>query len=738
MPGMLAVFPSMRRPHPPSAPHRPTAFVPVLAGTGVFFAIQYVLGLWRLTRTSSGMENKFSAIARDEYLGFLALQNLHALAAYALLAVIGAWLLQPFVAIWTGRTPKRGRGWIAGRALVLAAVVHGWFVLRLVDTRPYFLKDIDFGHWYYQVLEVVPEPARPAFFFILFSVAPVMLVAFSLVWHFRSGRSGKVLAPAAVVAFLMPLILMMRGPGVSVAAIAGEAETPWNVIIIGSDSLRGDRIGANGYQPPRANAAGEAGVSPAIDALAARSANFRHAYTPIASTLEAGISLMASQYPHTHGIRHMYPNREALDDALANVDPIAPLLNARGYDTAAIGDWCAGYYQIAPLGFEDVQVSSFDNFKIYMSQAVIMAHFVIPLYFDHEAGYRMFPQIRSFAQFVTPEVVTQRVENRLALRAADGRPFFWHVFYSCNHLPFRSPEPYRGMFSDPGYDGPHRNGVNFDIDAFIGGTDLQSKSDVLPPHEVAQIRALYDGTTRMFDDQVKRILDTLERQGLGERTILVITSDHGEDLYEPGVTFGHGQTMNGGLQSFHIPMVVHVPGMQPAGFEEAVGMLDVAPTLADLLGLDAPASWEGKSFARWLDGSEAPEWRPFYGETGFPFIQFEVEGIERPALPAMDQMTFIDRSFNFQFVLKEEYQDRLVDAKQRALRTRHWKIVCTPAADGSRHFALFRLADDPHGETDVAAAHPDVLAPMRRALESWMDGRVESPVSAIFPQGEPE
>ncbi len=724
---------------PPAAVIRRVTYLRVLSGVAGFFAIQYLLGLWRLSRTSSGMENKFSAIARDEYIGFLILQNVHAVVAYALLAAASAWLLQPFVAIWSARSEWRRHVWVTARALALAAVMHAWFVLRLVDTRPYFLTDIDFGHWYYRILEVVPEPARPAFYLVLFTAFPIAVVAFALVWHFRHGSFGKVIAPAVLAAIVIPPLATLIGQARGVAAAGNDADAlRWNIIIIGSDSLRGDRIGANGYRPPRANAAGKAGVSPVIDALAARSANFRHAHTPIASTLESGISLMSSQYPHTHGIRHMYPDRGRLEGAMARVEPFAPLLSAIGYDTAALGDWCAGYYEIAPLGFDDIQVSSFDNFKIYMSQAVIMAHFVIPLYFDHEAGYRLFPQIRSFARFVTPEVVTQRVENRLARRARDGRPFFWHVFYSCNHLPFRSPEPYRSMFSDPGYDGPHRNGVDFDIDAFIGGTDLESKSEALPPREVEQIRALYDGTTRMFDDQVARILAALERQGLAERTIVMITSDHGEDLYEPGVTLGHGQTMNGGLQSFHIPMIVHVPGVEPSEFDEAVSLLDVVPTLAELLGVESAASWEGRSFAGWLDGSEEPEWRPFYGETSFPFIQFEVAGIERPALPPMDGMTFIDRSFNFQFVLKPEYEERLVDAKQRALRTRHWKIVCTPAADGMRHFALFHFSTDPHGRTNLAADRPDVLEPMRRALELWMDGRVESPLSVIFPDGEPE
>ncbi len=724
--------------NPASRTKKNTPYLTVLAGVGLFFAIHFLMGIWRLVRTSSGMQNKFSAIARDEYLGFLLLQNLHALAAYLLLTVIGAWLLQPIISTWLTRIDNAGFKNIVVRAVILAAVIHGWFVLRLVDTRPYFLKDIDFGHWYYQILEVVPETARPTFYLLLFSVLPVAFLLFVLAWHFRAGRAGQV--TASLVVLVMAAIAFTNFGGSHQAKYQSKSDAPptWNVIIIGSDSLRGDRIGANGYQPPRMNAAGAGGVSPAIDALAARSANFRHAYTPIASTLESGISLMASKYPHSHGIRHMYPNRETLEKALETVDPIAPLLSARGYDTAAIGDWCAGYYQIAPLGFDLIEVSSFDNFKIYMSQAVIMAHFVIPLYFDHEAGYRLFPQIRSFAQFVTPEVVTQRVEARLAQRARDRQPFFWHVFYSCNHLPFRSPEPYRSMFSDPTYNGPHRNGVDFDIDAFIGGTDLESKSDVLPPNEVAQIRALYDGTTRMFDDQVKRILEAIEAHGLAEQTIVIITSDHGDDLYEPGVTFGHGQTMNGALQSFHIPLIFHIPGIDGIQFNEAVSLLDIAPTITDLLEIPAPESWEGRSFADWIEGATAPEWRPFFGETGFPFIQFDVEGIERPFLPPMDQMTFIDRSFNFQFVLKPEFEIPLVAAKQRALRTRNWKIVCTPTAEGSRHFALFHLARDPHGEHDLTADHPEVFEPMRDALVKWMDSHAESKISEIFPDGEPE
>src|SRR5690606_7018076 len=100
--------------------------------------------------------------------------------------------------------------------------------------------------------------------------------------------------------------------------------------------------------------------------------------------------------------------------------------------------------------------SSFDSFKIYMSQAVVMAHSIIPTYFDNALGYKLYPQINSFASFVTPDVVTNRVKDRLSEAAANRRPFFWHVFYSCTHLPYQSRDPYASMFIDPAYAGPNK------------------------------------------------------------------------------------------------------------------------------------------------------------------------------------------------------------------------------------------------------------------------------------------
>ena len=711
--------------------------LPVFSGVCVFLAFQYIIALWQLGQSSGAMANKFSALARDQYLGFLVRENLVMLIAYVVLAIAAVILAQPLVELWTRRSKfQRGLA-IAIRSFVIAALIHGFCTLRLMQTRPYFLNEAEFGHWYYKALDLLPEALKPTGLMLLFTVLPLGFIGGSLAWHIHQrGRRGWMASAVIVLIIASCLGIQQASTSGPPPQVSSTAKLP-NILIIGSDSLRGDRLGYAGYRPTRTDGLAAAGVSPAIDALAAKSIRFNECYTSIASTMESGVQLMSSQYPQSHGLRQMYPDRETVEATTKRIVPLAGILRERGYDTAAIGDWCAGYYEIIPLGFEHISVSSFDNFKIYMSQAVVMAHFVVPLYFDNPLGYRMFPQLQAFAQFVTPKVVTERVEQRLEAAAKAQKPFFWHIFYSCNHLPYRSPEPYNSMFADPAYQGRNRNGVDFDIDSFIGGTDLETKWKALPEKEVTQIRALYDGCTRQFDDCVGKILAALERNGLAENTIVIVTADHGDDLYEPGVTLGHGLTFNGGLKANRVPMLVHVPGVPPKVIPETVRLIDVVPSLADFVGVEKSPTWQGRSFAGWIRGDEMPEFRPFYGETGFPFIQFRVPGVERPKLPPMDECTWIDEDYNYQFVVKPEYRERIVEAKQRCLKTRDWKLDCTPTVSGVRHFGLFHLTSDPTAETDVAASRPEVLEPMRVALERWMDQKAETPIKDIFPTGEP-
>jgi arylsulfatase A-like enzyme len=723
-------------------PQGPRCFWPTVGGVGLFLALQFVYSLWELATRSDGMENKFSALARDKYLSFLISQNLLVLVAYMILCLAAVFLVLPMVTIWTRRAKSHKRRWILLRAFLLTVLIHVFFLLRLAKTRPYFLSDAKLGSWYYKLIDWPPASWQPTIHLLLFVVFPVAVLLWVMLWHFRAAHPKvRWIGATLTLAGLIAGTVSLWPTKVSAAPAKGQAKDqgrPWNVIIVASDSLRGDRLGCSGYRPARSDGPAAPGVSPVIDALAARSIRFERCYTPIASTFESSVSFMGSQFPHTHGICQMYPDQATVEAMERKLVPAASVMEKAGYDTAAIGDWCAGSYKVVSLGFKDIDVSSFDNFKIYMSQAVVMAHFVVPLYFDNALGYRLFPEIGSFASFVTPQVVTKRVEDRIERQAAAGTPFFWHVFYSCNHLPYCSSQPYNRMFADPHYKGSAESQVQFDVDKFIGGQDLEPIWRSMPASEITQIRALYDGCTRQFDDCIARILKSLDRNGLADRTILVITADHGDDLFDPGVTLGHGLSLNGSGQANQIPMIVYVPGQPPQVIAEPIRSIDLMPTLADLLEVEKPAVWEGKSVAPWIQRTAPPETLPSYSETSFPFIQFKVPGIERPKLPPMDELTEIDEEFNYQFVLKEKYLAPVVAAKQRCLTLKNWKLVCTPTAEGGRHFALYRLSTDESGAIDRAADHPEIVVPMKAALERWIDDHQQSTIGEIFPNGEPE
>jgi len=701
-------------------------------GIVAFLVFQYATALWRLATRSGGVDSKFGELALQEHRGFVIGQNLQVLVAYVLLGVAAWLLLMPLLS----RLGDRRSRWVVPAAFFGCVVLHGFFMFRLAYSRPYFMGDADFGDWYYGLLELPPEAWRAAVHRVVFEVLPWLALALAAWWWWRRlswPLRGVVLVGGLVVAVVVAWPWLSR-LGASRAQARSEAP---NILIIGSDSLRGDRLGYMGYRPARGEGAAADGVSPRIDRWAEEAAVFERCWTPASSTLESGISLMTSLDPRAHGIRQMFPMRGQVESLEGRVTTLAEVLAAEGYDTAAIGDWCASYYEVTPLGFEEVDVSSFDSFRIYVSQAVIMAHFVVPIYFDNPLGYRLFPQVRSFAQFVTPEVVTRRVERRIEDQAASGRPFFWHVFYSLNHLPYRSAEPYNRMFADPDYEGPNRTGVDFDIDEFIGGTGLEEKWAALPRDEVEQIRALYDGCTRQFDDCFARILDALERHGLLENTIVILTSDHGDDLYEPGVTLGHGLGFSGADGSFRVPLALRGPGVPRRRFDEQVTLLEVAPTVAGLVDVGVPDSWRGEDLSGWWREPGRARDLPFYAETQFPFIQFKVEGVERPELPPMDELTFIDPEFNHHFVLRPEHREAVLAAKQACLRTGDWKLVATPTVAGELHHQLFHTASDPHCLVDLAAARPRVLRPMREALERWREDGTSTPIEAIFPRGEP-
>ncbi len=238
----------------------------------------------------------------------------------------------------------------------------------------------------------------------------------------------------------------------------------------------------------------------------------------------------------------------------------------------------------------------------------------------------------------------------------------------------------------------------------------------------------------MFDDCVGKVVATLEEEGLMDNTAVLVTGDHGDDLFEPNVTFGHGTTFNGGDQSNHVPAVFYVPGLEGPGrkVDKLVRTLDFAPTICDMLGAPPDPRFEGRSLMPYINGETEDLSLAFYGETSYLFFRRKIAGEEPLHIPPMDETTFIDQEFDFHFVLKDKYQDAVLQTKERAVRTERFKFVRTPGRNHPIH-RLFDLRADPRCERDVKARFPDVAERMRLALEKWADKKQgESSIREIF------
>ena len=344
--------------------------------------------------------------------------------------------------------------------------------------------------------------------------------------RFRRGviAASSLLTVGVLVAFTSVITGGSRSESSRVDAVAGG---PFNIILIGSDSLRADRLSALGSTRP---------CLPRIDALAENGVVFRDAYVPLARTLPSIASLLTGCDPHTHGIRHMFPPRKHR----AIRRPTLPaLLRKHGYRSEVITDYAGEMFNLVDLGFDHVSAPpAFSLSSLVKSQIIKYAPAFLP-FFNHGPGHHLFPVLRFLPTNADPRWLADRVIERFDALDTD-QPFLLTAFFSTTHTPYSVPYPGYQTYAAPGYQGPNK--YAFYVRSLEMMKDLERP---LPDVEVQQIRALYDGSGHMVDAAVGRVVDEVKRRGLWDRTLIIIFSDHGEHLYEPGNTSDHGKWFRG-------------------------------------------------------------------------------------------------------------------------------------------------------------------------------------------------
>jgi len=696
-----------------------------------FHFVLYIVSCYLLLNQATGVKSSFAEGAIKDHGLYMVMSSVSLLRGYLIISACYVIVLFPIVKLWIGKKQFTRKSIIL-RTLFLMLISLLALIFRMMIFKPYFVAQW-IPEWQSHIMPGAPGILKSITLWTLLNGIPIIiLLAVSVFWmrflislpkaigHIRYKFAPIVMIVGIIITLSICLKILQ-------ANFTKDSDKP-NIIIIASDSLRPDHLSCNGY---------ERETSPNIDRLAAQSQNFTNCFTPIGSTLESMIGLFSSQYPHSHGVRQMFPSKKVVD-RVNNKSPKLPRILADcGYETAVMGDWCSAIFNEVPMGFENVQVSEFDSFRIWLSQALYLSHPVIPLYFDNKFGYWLFPKLESFAHYLRAEVVTDRAIAKIKYRKNKDRPFFYTIFTGCNHFAYHAPYPYYEKWTDPNYKGPNKYQVHFDPNEFVSNPSWNEPYTSYTSEEKQHIVDLYDGCVSRFDECVGRILKTLEQQKLMDNTIILITSDHGEDLFEPNTTITHGVSFNGGDQGNLVPCILYVPKIKPKKINQIVRNIDISPTILDLTGQPKETKFEGVSLMSCIRNESHPLDLSFYGETGFPFIQRTIPGEKVLKTPSMDQLTYVDKKFDFHIVLKEKHRDAIISGKERCLRTKEWKLVFTPGEESSIH-RLYHIPSDPNCIKNVSTENPGILERMKYHLWQWIIFGKESNGSEILEGALPE
>lgn len=483
------------------------------------------------------------------------------------------------------------------------------------------------------------------------------------------------------------------------------ADAPPNILMIGSDTLRADRLGVLGYR--RA-------LTPNIDKLAELGVLFANCYVPCARTAPSLISLMTGTWPHTHGIRD---NFNADDVTRLKVDALPHLLKAQGYRTAAISDWCGGDMGKFSFGFDYTDLPEDQwNLKYLIRQGPKDLRLFVSLFTHNRLGRLLLPEIYYLGGVPLTQPMGKYARHLVSRLADSAQPFFLNVFYSTTHPPFSSEWPWYTRFADPAYHGESKFAMARLTDPF---EIIRQQGAPKEEFDLDQIIDLYDGCVAEFDDEVGKMLHHLDVCGLANNTIVVVYSDHGMEFFEHD-TWGQGNSAVGDFSS-RIPLLIRDPRQHFCGIvDQVVRSIDLAPTLLELVGAGPTTSMDGVSLASCFEQHQHCPQLDAFNETGIWVAN--IPGLPEKHLryPDLLELMEVPDRASGTMSIKPEYTMRIMDAKDRMIRRGQWKLTYQPLTNG-HILQLFNVVTDPMCKQNLIDQHADIAATLWQNLRLWID-----------------
>ncbi|MBI5623733.1 MAG: sulfatase [Elusimicrobia bacterium] len=451
----------------------------------------------------------------------------------------------------------------------------------------------------------------------------------------------------------LALLAAARGP-------APAAEAPLNVIVLDLCTTRADHFGSYGYQRD---------TTPHMDAFAKEGVLFENAMSMSGWCLPNYASLFTGHTPEVHGQYRSLPSRKLPSFETT----LAEMLGRNGYATASFS---GGVYFLKTWGMDQ----GFDTYVNFLSSGS-----TVPATFQESMPTAL-----------------DWIETK------KGGPFFLYVAVDDLHVPFQSEAP---EHFEAGYDGivhaTDTRGVPFfraynrasrdeldPADPFAGRV-REFSSD---PRHLKHLVAHYDASLRTADERVGRFLDRLKKAGLWDKSLVIITADHGELLGEHGM-LGHTESLYEPV--VRVPLMVRHPrlkGLAGRRLRHLVERVDLMPTILDAAGIDGSGlELQGKSLLPVLREPRRP-----LREYAYASSKRNLPGLEDPAID------------------------------ERVIRDRRWKLHWYSYKP---RFELYDLAADPLEARDLAGSRPEEVG--RLSFELMKRVEAIRPHAPGLPSGRP-
>jgi len=544
----------------------------------------------------------------------------------------------------------------------------------------------------------LPLVANRTIYRMAFWLSPRVLEGGVLLWVVWVALHGSWRWKTALVAGSIWAGISAWSPSLPVSA-PPEGRPP-DVFLLAVDALRVDRAVSSRVMPHLNQEAAASGFI-----------QFQNHIVGIPRTFPSWIEMIQGKPAAQTGIRHMFPD---LKDKRPFFSGIVSLLQEGKYHTGVVSDFAGDIFPRFQAGFDVVDAPTMTIQSLLQMSVDLTFPAFLPFVLRGPASH-LFPAVLESPSGSNSEELVARA-IRLLRKNSTTEPTFLTLFFSTVHFPYAAPWPWYTKYTDPTYAGPY---------FFQKNPDLYERQE-MSEADKKQVHALYDGAAAYVDASIATFIAELKRQHRWDASLVLLTADHGQELFEYGSHNGHGEHVRG-EDVIKVPFWMKLPKSFPTLVREmpfVTRSIDMAPTIYGVVYPEAPMPeiFQGKNLVPFVYPVLQDPHLYAYTESGLWFSRVGATFYQKERLdyPSITELLQFNPAQTGDIVLRKKYKSVVITAKHRCITTERFKLIYLPTYEEAQ-MQLYDRLTDPKNEVDVQKQYPKEFEEMKQILFHWIE-----------------